>query len=123
MSVFYTSNSRTVVQYYFEEGGVNIDGTFSITANVQTDSVEVDHSKTFQIQLCLFDSDGDCTVTIQQSSDNQMWDDLMNASGIIIPQNDSVTFEDHYFSGRYLRLKVDLGTLTVGKLKTILTEK
>lgn len=123
MAVFYTSPCNNLIQYYFEVGGVNLDGTFNFTAPIQTDVLEMNHSGNFQIQIGLFNSDGEVEVTLQQSSDNIMWDDMRNASAKTILQDNSITFEDSFFTGRYIRIKVAPTTLTTGDIKIILTEK
>ena len=45
-----------------------------------------------------------------------------NAVAVDVPSNDSVTFEDSFFSGRYFRL-VYGGGPTTGTISIILTEK
>lgn len=123
MAVFYTSPCNNLIQYYFEVGGTELDGTFNFTAPIQTDVLEMNHSGKFQIQVGLFNSDGEVEVTLQQSSDTIMWDDMRNASSVTIAQNGSVTFEDDFFTGRYIRIQVTPTSLTNGDIKIILTEK
>jgi hypothetical protein len=112
-----------MIQYLFEVGGSELDGTYPITTDIITDSIGIAHSKTWQIQAGLFSSDGRVEITLQQSSDNVMWDDMRNSTEVTILEDDSITFEDSFFSGRYLRIKVEPKTLSNGLIKIILTEK
>ncbi len=123
MAVFYTSQCNNLIQYYFEVGSVNLDGTFNFTAPIQTDVLEMNHGGNFQIQIGLFNSDGRVNVTIQQSSDAIMWDDMRNATSVRLRRDDSLTFEDFYFTGRYIRVIVEPVSLNSGEIKMILTEK
>lgn len=119
MSNTITTNSNNVKQFYLQALGLNIDGTFGI-GNFISDSIEITHAQSWQIQIILNDNNGDSTVSLEQSSDNLTWDTLVGAENILV-QN-SVTFESNYFSGRYLRL-VHSTTSTTGTIKTVLTQK
>ena len=123
MAVFYTSQTNNLIQYYFEVGGNELDGSFVINTDITTDFLEMVHGGNFQIQIGLFNSDGRANVTIQQSSDTIMWDDMRNASSVRLRRDDSLTFEDFYFTGRYIRVIVEPVSLNSGEIKMILTEK
>ena len=61
------------------------------------------------------------TITLQQSADGSFWDDLPNATAVPVPLNDSVTLEDDFLSGRYIR--AIYAETTAGNLSLILTQK
>lgn len=108
-------------QFYFldEATGNPIDGTFA-AGNFTTESIEVSHGDTWQIQAgALNGASG--TITLQQSADGTFWDDLPNSTAIPVPLNDSVTFESWYISGRYVRAIYT--ETTAGNLSLILTTK
>jgi hypothetical protein len=113
------TNSNNLKQFYLEVGGQNIDGTYPI-GNFTTDSIEICHSKFWQLQFSLVGNNADSTVTVQQSADGTAWDDLANTTNI--PISSSVTVESNYFSGRYMRV-VHNSTSTGGNIKIILTQK
>lgn len=116
-------NNKHIVQYLFEVNNTELNGSYVINTQLITDSVEVQHSRVWNIQIGLFNSNGRCDVTLQQSSDNVMWDDMNNATTVRLNQNDSLTFEDSYITGRYIRIIITPTTLTNGNIKAILTEK
>jgi hypothetical protein len=116
------TNCNNLKQWYLEVGQVNVDGTFAATAPFTTDSFEINHDSVWQVQLGLAGTDVDGIVTLEQSADGTFWDSLPNAVAVAIPSNDSVTFEDHFFSGRYFRV-VYGGGPTTGTISIILTEK
>lgn len=88
-----------------------------------TDSNEFFHNGMFQIQIGLFNSDGNGLITLQQSADGTMWDNLRNSLDIEIASNNSKTFEDTFFTGRYVRILWSPTTLTTGDIKIIVTKK
>lgn len=116
------TNCNNLKQWYLEVLTVNVDGTFSATAPFTTDAFEINHDKVWQVQIGLSGTDADGVVTLEQSADGTFWDSLPNAVAVVVPSNDSVTFEDHFFSGRYFRV-VYGGGPTTGTISIILTEK
>ena len=116
------TNCNNLKQWYLEVGQVNVDGTFAANAPFTTDSFEINHDSVWQVQLGLNGTDADGIVTLEQSADGTFWDSLPNAVAVVIPSNDSVTFEDSFFSGRYFRV-VYGGGPTTGTISIILTEK
>jgi len=117
-----STNCNNLKQWYLEVGQVNVDGTFSATAPFTTDSFEINHDSVWQVQIGLSGTDADAVVTLEQSADGTFWDSLQNAVAVDVPSNDSVTFEDHFFSGRYFRVVYGAGP-TTGTISIILTEK
>ena len=104
-----TTNCNHLKQFYLKVSDVDVDGTFPATAPFTTDSFEINHDSIWQVQIGLTGTDADAVVTLEQSADG-------------VPSNDSVTFEDSFFSGRYFRL-VYGGGPTTGTISIILTEK
>ena len=117
-----TTNCNHLKQFYQQVAGVDVDGTFPATAPFTTDSFEINHDSIWQVQIGLTGTDVDAVVTLEQSADGIFWDSLQNAVAVDVPSNDSVTFEDSFFSGRYFRL-VYGGGPTTGIISIILTEK
>ncbi len=115
------TNCNNLTQFYFLEDGTGnpIDGTYAAGSFV-SQSLEINHESVWQIQAGASNG-ASGTITIQQSADSIFWDDLPNATGVSVPLDDSVTFEDSYFSGRYVR--VIYTEVTAGNLSLILTEK
>lgn len=116
------TNCNHLKQFYLKVLEVEIDGAFSATAPFTTDAIEINHDSIWQVQIGLAGTDADAVVTLEQSADGNFWDSLQNGVAVDVPSNDSVTFEDSYFSGRYLRL-VYGGGPTTGTISIILTEK
>ena len=116
------TNCNNLKQFYLEVSDVNVDGTYSAVGSFTTDSFEINHGTIWQVQIGLTGTDAVAVVTLEQSADNVFWDSLPNAVAINVPSNDSVTFEDAFFSGRYFRL-VYGGGPTSGTISVILTEK
>jgi len=114
------TNCVNLKQFYFldETTGDPIDGTFA-AGNFTTEPIEVNHGGVWQVQAGSNGAEG--SITLQQSADNEFWDDLPNSTGITLPLDDSVTFEDEFISGRFLR--VVYSETTAGDVSLILTEK
>ena len=111
-----------LVQYLFEVGGVDFIN-FSAINDITTDSKEMNHSKTYQIQVSLLGTDGDGTIFIEQSADDTNFDDMnMTKKDFGVLSNNSFTFENTYFSGRYIRVRYVSGSNT-GSVKILLTTK
>jgi len=110
-----------VAQFNFldQATGDPIDGTFA-AGNFTTEEIEVTHGGTFQVQIGASNG-ASGTVTLQQSADNVFWDDLADSTDVVVPLNDSHTFERHYFSGRYIRAVYT--ETTAGNISLILTNK
>ena len=117
-----STNCNNLKQWYLEVLTVSVDGTFSATTPFTTDAIEINHDTVWQVQIGLSGTDADGVVTLEQSADGTFWDSLPNAVAVVVPSNDSVTFEDHFFSGRYFRV-VYGGGPTTGTISIILTEK
>ena len=114
------TGNQNVKQYFLNIANAPIN---NIPANVSftSDVAEISTAKVWQIQSFLIGSDSSAKITIQQSSNGVNWDDLPNATDIVVPQNDSVTIQGSYFSGRYMRVIYNHETISIGSFSTILT--
>ena len=115
------TNCVNLKQFYFldQATGSPINGAFA-AGSFTSEQIEINHDSVWQIQAG--SSNGaEGQITLQQSADGVFWDNLQNAETIEVPLDDSVTFEDSFFSGRYIR--VIYLEVTVGNLSLILTEK
>ncbi len=115
------TNCNNLKQFYFldQATGNPINGTFP-AGSFTSEEIEVNHDSVWQIQAGASNG-ASGSITLQQSADGIFWDDLINATAVPVPLNDSVTFEDSFFSGRYIR--VIYSETTPGDLSLILTEK
>jgi len=116
-----TTNCSTLNQFYFldDATGEEIDGTFAAGSFI-TEEIETNHDGNFQIQIGA-SAGASGEITLQQSADLIFWDDLPNSTDVIVPVDDSVTFEDFFLTGRYLRAVYT--ETTAGNIKMILTQK
>jgi len=112
----------SIRQWFLEVLGVNVDGSFSAVNNFNTDALPISHEGVWQLQTVLSGSNGNCTITIQQSADGTNWDSIVNGVNVIVPSNDSVTLEGLFFSGRFMRVVFTSGS-TAGTVSMILTQK
>ena len=115
------TNCNNLKQFYFldQATGNPIDGSFS-AGPFTSEEIEFNHEGVWQIQAGA-SSGASGTITLQQSADGSFWDDLPNATAVPVPLNDSVTFEDDFLSGRYIR--AIYAETTAGNLSLILTQK
>ena len=115
------TNCINLRQFYFldDATGDPIDGTFA-AGSFTTEVIETNHDGNFQIQVGASNG-ARGRITLQQSADLIFWDDLPNASSVLVPTNDSVTFEDFFLTGRYLRAVYS--ETSSGNLSMILTQK
>lgn len=51
-------NNKHIVQYLFEVNNTELNGSYVINTQLITDSVEVQHSRVWNIQIGLFNSNG-----------------------------------------------------------------
>lgn len=112
----------SIRQWFLEVSNVNVDGTFTAVNNFNTDALQVSHEGVWQLQTALSGTDGDCTITIEQSADGTNWDSIVNGVNVVVPSNDSVTLEGLFFSGRFMRVVFGTGS-TTGTVSMILTQK
>ena len=115
------TNCINLRQFYFldDSTGNPIDGTFSAGSFI-TEEVETNHDGNFQVQIGA-SSGASGEITLQQSADLIFWDDLPNSTSVLVPVDDSVTFEDFFLTGRYLRAVYT--ETTAGNISMILTQK
>lgn len=115
------TNCTNVKQFYFLDDVTKdpINGTFA-AGSFTSEQIEINHGSVWQIQAGASNG-ASGNITLQQSADGIFWDDLPNATVAPVPLNDSVTFEDSFFSGRYVRIVYT--ETTAGNLSIILTEK
>jgi len=115
-------------QYFLSVGPDNVDG-YDATAPFITDGLaaegntEMSNSGPYQIQAFLVGSNGDAKFSIEQSSDGLNWDTVIDGIDLIIPSNDSVTYEDIVFTGAFIRVNYDNDLNTAGTVTFILTQK
>ena len=115
------TNCINLRQFYFldDATGNAIDGTFA-AGSFTTEEIETNHEGNFQVQIGA-SAGASGEVTLQQSADLIFWDDLPNATDVQVPVDDSVTFEDFFLTGRYLRAVYT--ETTSGNISMILTQK
>jgi len=114
-------------QFFLQVGPDNVEN-YDATAPFTTDGISkegnasVSKSGPYQIQAILTGSDGPAKFTVQQSSNGVNWDTVIDGADIVIPSNDSHTFEDTVFTGAYLRVLYDNDANTSGTVTFILTQ-
>ena len=115
------TNCINLRQFYFldDATGDPIDGTFAAGSFI-TEEIETNHDGNFQIQIGA-SAGASGEITLQQSADLIFWDDLPNSTAVLVPVDDSVTFEDFFLTGRYLRAVYT--ETTAGNISMILTQK
>lgn len=115
-------------QYYFMLGAIDINA-YDATAPFITDGLagalntSMSNSGPYQIQAFLNGSNGDAKFSIEQSSNGLNWDTVIDGVDLIIPSNDSVTYEDITFTGAFIRVVYDNDLNTSGDVTFILTQK
>lgn len=115
-------------QFYPSVGNDDING-YDATAPFITDGLaaplntSMNNSGPYQIQAFLNGSNGDAKFSIEQSSNGLNWDTVIDGVDLIIPSNDSVTYEDITFTGAFIRVVYDNDLNTSGDVTFILTQK
>ena len=115
-------------QFYLMIGSVDVVN-YDATAPFITDGLAADgntqmsNSGPYQIQAFLNGSNGDAKFSIEQSSNGLNWDTVIDGVDLIIPSNDSVTYEDITFTGAFIRVVYDNDLNTSGDVTFVLTQK
>ena len=123
MAVIKTEDNNNIVQYVFEIQGVELNNFPLSNIQLTTDTIKFTHSRTWNLQISTIGANGRVELTLQQSPDSLYWDDLANATEVRLEANQSISFEDTYFSGLYFRIIIRPTTLSSGNIKAILTQK
>lgn len=116
------------IQFFPMLGPDNIDG-YDATAPFITDGLasegntEMSSGGPYQVQAFLEGSNGNAKFTIEQSSDGLNWDTVIDGIDLIIPSNDSITYEDIVFTGAFIRINYNNDLNTSGTVTFILTQK
>lgn len=102
--------------FNFKVSGTAVNG-YTAVGNFTSDSIEMVGSHDWSVSISESGTDGTPTYTIQCSNDNSKWYDYTGASAIALADS----FEDHYFSYRYIRLSWTATGVTVGTISAYIT--